>query len=49
MSDISKCVGANCPLRNNCYRYTASTDGVYQMWGDFQCINGKCDYYWKNK
>lgn len=47
MADISKCVGANCPIRNSCYRYTVKADNMYQYWGDFQYIDGKCDYYWK--
>ena len=47
MADISKCYGANCSLRNGCYRYTIEPSG-YQTYGDFQCIDGKCDYFWKN-
>lgn len=47
MADISKCVGANCPIRNNCYRYTVQSSG-YQFYSDFQYIDGKCDYFLKN-
>ena len=47
--DISKCYGANCPVRNNCYRYTAKQDSLYQSWADFQYVDGKCDYFWENK
>lgn len=46
MADISKCVGANCILRNDCYRYVGKSS-EYQWWGDFQCIDGKCEYFLK--
>lgn len=48
MADISKCVGANCPIRNTCYRYTAPVS-LYQTYAEFQYIDGKCDYYWNNE
>ena len=48
MADISKCVGSNCPVRNNCYRYTAPASS-YQSYVDFQYVDGNCDYFWKNK
>lgn len=47
MADISKCVGANCPIRNKCYRYVVP-DSSYQTYADFQYVNGNCDYFWKN-
>ena len=32
MSDITKCYGLNCPLAQNCYRYTADINSVWQDW-----------------
>lgn len=25
MPDITKCIGTNCPLKENCYRYTSKS------------------------
>jgi hypothetical protein len=53
MSDISKCSGLNCPLKEDCYRYTAPksewqsylTDVPY----DSDSIEEiKCVYFWNN-
>jgi hypothetical protein len=30
MTDISKCKGDGCPIRNNCYRYTAPAEPRWQ-------------------
>lgn len=30
MTDLSKCSGADCPLRDNCLRYTSSEDKLWQ-------------------
>ena len=51
MSDITKCDGLNCPLKDTCYRHTATTNEYYQSW--FMEIplqeNGTCEYYWETK
>ena len=31
MADITKCEGTDCPIRDVCYRYTA-TDGIMQSY-----------------
>lgn len=32
MPDISKCTGNNCPIRENCYRYTSTPHPFRQSW-----------------
>jgi hypothetical protein len=34
MVDISKCGGNDCPVKLECWRYTAPS-GHWQAWGDF--------------
>ena len=48
MADISLCKGHSCPLSLRCHRYTCKP-GFYQSYADFNCVNGKCDYFWDNK
>ena len=35
MPDISLCKNESCPLKDNCYRYTA-TPGEYQSYAEFE-------------
>ena len=52
MADITKCKGINCPIRDNCYRYTARDSGFYQSWfvdgnvGKMVDNKFSCDVYW---
>ena len=39
MSDITKCSGFNCPLKNNCKRYK-SIDGMWQSYFT------ECEFFW---
>lgn len=32
MTDISKCPGKECPLKDNCVRYTTPEDSIIQSW-----------------
>lgn len=53
MADISMCINEECPLKENCYRYTAPAAEFWQAYGDFEYfINDKkqvvCDHYWDN-
>lgn len=47
MSDITKCTGVNCNIKETCKRYT-SESGFRQSY--FSCPpvdkNGKCEMYW---
>lgn len=50
MADITKCMGTNCPMKESCYRYTA-TDGMMQsyfVFSPFTKTEGKfhCSQYW---
>ena len=52
MSDITKCRATNCPVKKECYRFTAEHDELAQAYFVYQPgvykTNGKfvCDYYW---
>ena len=49
MSDITKCKGTNCPLKNTCYRYISATNLGWQAWlidVPFKEDN-TCELYWK--
>jgi hypothetical protein len=59
MPDISKCSGADCPLKECCYRYTSKSSPFWQAWTEelykpetkecvlFWCAEGKEDDYKK--
>ncbi len=46
MSDITKCSGKKCKMRNECLRYT-SKNSHWQSWSNFyiHIKNKKCDYF----
>lgn len=52
MADITMCEGINCPLKENCYRFTANKNEIYQSYFVEVPYNekkdGKCEYYWNN-
>jgi|LakMenE01Jun11ns_1017448.scaffolds.fasta_scaffold8599210_2 hypothetical protein len=51
MSDISKCMGTNCPLKKTCYRFLAEPSPIRQSYFSMVPYNketGKCDHYWQN-
>lgn len=48
MPDISLCVNDNCPLRQDCLRFNADPDSLWQSYGDFEPDDeGNCDFYIK--
>lgn len=53
MPDISMCKNSKCPLREDCYRFTAEPNPWRQAYSVFQfsVVDGvaKCDYYWDGK
>ena len=53
MSDISKCNGFDCPLRNKCYRFTAIANEHWQSYmnppGKWIGRKFECEYYIDNK
>ena len=46
MADITKCSGANCPHKENCYRFTAIASDLQSYFLDPPIEDGKCDMYW---
>jgi hypothetical protein len=45
MPDITMCKNNNCPMKNDCYRYTAIPN-AYQSYSLFE-FDKKCDYFIK--
>lgn len=41
MSDITKCTGLNCPIKESCYRFYSTPDSMNQSW--FIGVPGKWD------
>ena len=48
MVDLSKCSGKNCPFRDECYRYTATSDSPWQSYISSQYKEGACEYFVPN-
>ncbi len=49
MSDITKCTGLNCLLKETCYRYKAKSDNLYQSYFTevpYNLDKKKCEYYY---
>ena len=40
MADITKCTSTACPIKDECYRYTAPA-AIVQPWADFYDANDK--------
>ena len=50
MSDLTKCEGKKCPIKDSCYRYT-SKGGMWQSWFTKEPFKIKkkvftCDMFW---
>lgn len=49
MPDISMCTAHSCPMKEYCYRYTATPNPFRQSYASFSPDeNGECDYFWQN-
>lgn len=47
MSDITKCKGTDCPVKEQCYRYTAKANELWQSYFVEPPIkDGKCEMFW---
>lgn len=46
MTDITKCKGNNCPLKNTCYRFTAPSDRYQSFFLEVPYKEGKCEQFW---
>ena len=53
MSDISKCNGEGCPLKKNCYRFTATSNEYWQSWSSWTPTKVKrtwtCEGFYNNE
>jgi len=52
MSDISKCTGKGCPLKEECYRFTAPAKELWQSYFTnvpYDESKKECKYLWKRK
>lgn len=45
MTDISKCLGAHCELKESCYRYTAPSNGYWQSYIAPEKVGKECECY----
>jgi len=55
MSDIAKCSGKDCTLKETCYRFTSTSSDYLQSYfarpptkGEDENGVTKCDYYWES-
>lgn len=47
MPDISMCQNKNCKVKEQCYRFTAIPDNLWQAYAEFGTAAGeKCEYFW---
>ena len=50
MPDITMCKGEGCPLKKNCYRFTAKPFEFRQSYFITSPIkDSECEYYWFNE
>jgi hypothetical protein len=49
--DIILCTGDNCPVKNNCYRFTAKISGRQDFFGHapYNFGNNCCEYFISNR
>lgn len=46
--DGTKCSGLNCPLKEKCYRFTATPNEYRQSYlTEVPFKDGECEYFWK--
>jgi hypothetical protein len=48
MPDISMCKGEDCPLKNECYRYTATPCEYQSYFVDPPYIEDECEFFYKD-
>lgn len=46
MTDIAKCAGTDCPLKETCYRYLSKDAGDFQSWFLPVAVGENCGEYW---
>jgi hypothetical protein len=48
MTDITKCTGEGCELKETCYRYTAPMGDYQSMFVTVPFADGECNHQWPN-
>ena len=46
MTDITKCTGEGCELKETCYRFTAPMGTYQSMFVEVPIEDKNCNYYW---
>ena len=50
MADMTLCKGINCPMKEQCKRYTSTPNPLYQSYFTESPIkDGKCEMFWGDK
>ncbi len=50
MTDITKCDGKKCPMKKECWRYTAPAEKLHQSYFLSTPIKKKeCKYFWSKR
>ena len=49
MLDITMCTGEECPLKENCYRYTAKPSDYQSYFVESPIENEECKYFWRDE
>lgn len=49
MTDITKCSGEGCPLKETCYRFTAKASDWQSWFAEVPYKDGKCEMEWRRK
>jgi hypothetical protein len=46
MSDITKCKGVNCSIKETCKRFTSESGFIQSWFSESPIKDGKCEMYW---
>lgn len=49
MADITKCYGKDCPIKDNCYRFTAPASFFQYFFIEVPYKEDKCEHFWDNE
>lgn len=49
MTDISKCRGLNCPLKEKCHRATVKANPFWQSYTPYYINDGECKHFICNR
>ena len=49
MVDITMCSGERCPLKQICYRHTATPSNYQSYFAQSPVLGGTCEYFWRDE